>query len=212
MITWKPNYTDFQEVFSNENALRILALLSLEKQQYCAADIARLLDIHISTSKKYLDLFFKHNLIEKEYLPNKPGKPTYFSSKVNQINISLDMHNIALTLTEKFDKEAIPNPLVRERPNLDSEAKFGIDNKGLVRNIVIKKRTKARRYVKQKVELSKTESLFMKYLPHPTMDSEYFLQLCQRAKITNYFEIKSLLSFIEKLEKLNIIEVIETLK
>jgi predicted transcriptional regulator len=212
LINWKPNYEEFQELFSNENALRILALLSQEKQQYCAADIAKLLDIHISTSKKYLDLFYTHSLIEKEEFANKPGKPTYYYPKSDQITISLDMSAIAHSLTESLDKDMLPNPLIRERPNIESGTTYDIDRKGLVREITVKKRTKAKRFVKQKLKLSTTEGQFMKYLPHPTMEFNPFLQICSRAKIINYFEIKSLFSFIRKLENLGTIELKEAHK
>lgn len=212
MITWKPYYQEFQDMFSNENALRILALISGEKQQYCAADIAKLLDIHVSTAKKYLDLFYEHDFIEKQGFSNKPGKPTYYYPKSNQIIITLDIHKIARSLTEKLDEGTLPDPFIREKPNLESGVTYDIDSKGLVRELTVKIRTKAKRFVKQKLKLSKAESQFMKYLPHPTMEFEPFLQVCRRAKLINYFEIKSLLSFVGKLEKLGIIELKEALK
>ncbi|MHA1967901.1 MAG: hypothetical protein ACW964_08880 [Candidatus Hodarchaeales archaeon] len=212
MITWKPNYQEFQDLFSNENALKILALISREKQRYCAADLAKMLDIHISTAKKYLDLLNTHDFIEKQEFPNKPGKPTYFFPKSNQITITLDMNNIASSLTEKFDDETIPDPLIREIPNPESGVMYDIDNKGLIRKIMVKKRTKAKRFVRQKVELSKAEGQFMKHLPHPTMEFVPFKQVCKKAKLVNYFEIKSLFSFVRKLEKLRIIEVKEAIK
>jgi hypothetical protein len=56
------------------------------------------------------------------------------------------------------------------------------------------------------VELSQAESQFMKYLPHPTMEFEPFLQVCRRAKLVHYFEIKLLLFFVEKMKKMGIIE------
>lgn len=211
LITWKPNYQEFQDMFSNENALRILALLSLEKQEYCAADISKLLDIHISTSKKYLDFFYEQDFLEKKEFSNKPGKPTYYYPKSNQITITLDLHNIAHSLAKKLDETTLPDPLIRERPNLESGVTYDIDRKGLVRGITVKKRTKARRYVKQELKISIAEGQFMKYLPHPTMEFEPFLQVCRRAKLVNYFEIKSLLSFVGKLDKLGIIELKETI-
>ncbi len=211
LITWKPNYQEFQDMFSNENALRILALLSLEKQEYCAADISKLLDIHISTSKKYLDFFYDHDFIEKKEFSNRPGKPTYFYPKSNQITITLDLHNIAHSLAKKMDETTLPDPLIRERPNLVSGVTYDIDRKGLVRGITVKKRTKARRYVKQEFKLSTAEGQFMKYLPHPTMEFEPFLKVCRRAKLANYFEVKSLLSFVRKLENLGIIDLKETI-
>ena len=137
LVTWKPEYQEFQDMFSNENALRILALLSIEKQQYCASDISKLLDIHISTAKRYLDLFDKHEFIEKQKFSNKPGKPTYYYPKSNQITITLDMPNIAGSIIEKFDEETLPNPLIRERPNNMSGVIYDIDSKVFIVSLLI---------------------------------------------------------------------------
>lgn len=212
LTTWKPKFQNFQDLFSNENALKILALLSQHKQQYCAADIAKLLDIHMSTAKKYLDLFYEHGFIDKEKFPHKVGKPTYFMPKTNKITIVLDMDLIARSMIEKLAKSPISNPLIREKAYIDPKIKYDLDSNGLVRKLSIKVQTKARRYVKQEVDLSQTESQFMKYLPHPTMQFEPFLQVCRKAKLENYFEIKILLSFVEKMMKLGIIEEQRRLK
>ena len=212
MITWKPTYQEFQELFSNDNALRILALLTLEKQHYCAADIAKLLDIHVSTAKKYLDILYNQDFIEKQEFFNKPGKPTYFYPKSDQINITLDMQTIAGSFAAKFDETKLPDPLIREKLNTKSGVTYEIDSKRTITKITVKKRTKAKRFVKQQIKLSKTEGQFMKYLPHPTMDFKTFSRVCKRAKLDNYFEMKSLLAFVEKLEKLGVIELGEELK
>lgn len=201
-----PNFQEFQDLFSNENALRILAILSQDKKWFCAADIAKLFDIHISTAKKYLDLFYDHNFIDKQEFTNKPGRPTYFSLKTNEINITLNMDVISKSMTEKLDEQSLPNPIIREKAYLEPKIIYEVDSKGLVNNLVVKMRTKAKRFVKQKVTLSQIESQFLKYLPHPTMEFESFLQICERAKLDNYFEIKSLLSFVGKLKKLGVIE------
>jgi predicted transcriptional regulator len=206
LITWKPDYQDFQDIFSNENALRILALLSQYKQQYCAADITKLLDIHISTAKKYLDLFHEHNFIDKQIFPRKAGKPTYFMPKADQITITLDMDRIARSMIEKLEDRSLSNPIIREKAYLEPRITYDVDSKGLIRQLTVKMQTKANRFVKQKVELSQTESQFMKYLPHPTMEFKPFLQVCRRAKLVNYLEIKLLLSFVEKMKKMGIIE------
>lgn len=206
MITWKPDYQDFQDVFSNENALKILALLSQYKRHYCAADIAKLLDIHISTAKKYLDLFHERGFIDKQIFPRKAGKPTYFKPKADQIIITLDMDRIGRSMIKKPEEKSLSNPFIREKAYLESRITYALDSKGLVKHLTAKMQTKANRFVKLKMELSQAESQFLKYLPHPTMEFEPFLQVCRRAKLVNYFEIKSLLSFVEKMKKMGIIE------
>ncbi len=206
MINWKPDYQEFQEVFSNENALRIIALLSVNKEQYCASDIAKLLDIHISTAKKYLDLFYDHGFLERRVFRKKAGKPTYFKSKVDQLTIILDMDSLVSSIVQSYDNTELPNPLIREKAYLDDKIGYEINTKGLVTEISVKKRTKAKRFVKQKVRLNSLESQFMKYLPHPTMAFEPFLRICEKAELKNYFEQKILLHFVEKLKKIGIIE------
>lgn len=206
MITWKPEYRDFQDLFANKNGLRILAVLNQDKKNYCAADIAKLLDIHISTSKRYLDLFYKHAFIEKQEFPDLPGKPTYFSPKNDFITIKLDMNLIAQSMIEKLEEGSLPNPSIREKAHLEPRISYDIDDKGFIKKLTVNRRTKARRFVKLQVKLSKIESQFMKYVPHPTMEFEPFLQICKRAKLNNYLTMKSLLSFIEKMKSLDIIE------
>ncbi len=116
------------------------------------------------------------------------------------------MDRIARSMIEKQEKRSIANPFIREKSYLEPRIKYDVDDKGLVRKLTTKMQTKAKRYVKQEVELSQAESQFMKYLPHPTMDFEPFLQVCNKAKLDNYFEIKTILSFVEKMKKMGIIE------
>jgi len=75
--------------------------------------------------------------------------------------------------------------------------------------ILIKTKTKGMKMINQKIILSKSESDFMKYLPHPTMNTEPFLEICKKASIVDFFAIKEILSFLEKLKKYEIIEIKE---
>ncbi|MFQ6123750.1 MAG: hypothetical protein ACE5R6_03975 [Candidatus Heimdallarchaeota archaeon] len=209
MKTWAPTYHEFQKIFANDFTLKILAILSQQSQKLCAADVARILDIHISTAKKYLDLLFDYQFIDCELFPNKPGKPTYYSIKSTRIEITIDIDAIAQEINEELQKDALPNPSIRETPNLQPRITYVFNKAGLVEAIIIKRRTKAKRIVKQKITLNKAESAFMKYLPHPSMHAERFITICERAQLKNYYAIKGLISFAEKLKKYDIIEEID---
>lgn len=206
MIIWKPSYQEFHQMFSNDNSLKILIFLSQQEKPICATEVAKILDIHISTAKRYLDLFADRQFIEKEFVPTKPGKPTYYTNKRKEINISLNMVNLAKAFQNQKAKSSLPNPIIREKANLQPRVTYVLGEEGLVQDIVHVKRTKARRYVRQRTELSKNESRFMKYLPHPTMQAKPFIEICKDAKITDFFTIKALLIFTKKLRKLDIIE------
>jgi hypothetical protein len=188
--------------------LRILSLLSQQDQNICAADVAKLLDIHVSTAKKYLDLLCKYYFIEEKSFPNKPGRPTYYSVKSKKFTITLDMTYLGQSLDVQPEEGSLPNSLIREKPNLSPRVTYTIDNEDIIRDLTIKRRTRAKRYVKYRITLSKDESNFMKYLPHPTMEPEPFLEICKKANLANYYTIKGILPFIEKLTKFDIIEVI----
>jgi len=208
--TWAPKYHEFQKMFANDYALKILAILSQQSEKLCAADVARILEIHISTAKKYLDLLFNYQFIDRELIPNKPGKPTYYSAKSTQIEIMINIDAIAQEINKESQKDALPNPYIRETPNLQPRITYVFNKTGLVEAIIIKRRTKAKRIVKQKITLNKAESVFMKYLPHPSMQAERFLTICERTQLKNYFTIKGLVSFVKKLKKYDIIEVIDS--
>jgi len=182
------------------------------RSEHCAADMAKLLDIHVSTAKKYLDLFFNCDFLERQVISNKPGKPTYFYPKSSQITITLDMNYIARSLTTNLDEGSLTDPLIRQRLDPELGVTYDIGSDRIYRKITVKKRTKARRFVKQKLELSRTEGQFMKYLPHPTMEHDSFLQVCKDAGIVDYYEIKSLHFFVKKLEKLGIVEIKKALE
>jgi predicted transcriptional regulator len=206
---WKANYQDFQEMFVNDYCLKILSIIfqkSQKKEYPCANDIAKILDIHISTATKYLNLLFKNKFIEKEQLINKPGKPTYYKTKSNSISINLDLAFITQTIQNLSDVTSLPNPLIREEPNLSPRVIYKFDDEDTVKSIVIKKNTKARRIVKREFILSKNESQFMKYLPHPTMKADSYIEICSRAGINDVFTIKEMYFFVKKLEKNGIIK------
>ena len=210
LLVWKPSYQEFHQMFSNDNSLKILILLSQQEKPICAAEVAKILDIHISTAKKYLDLFTDFQFIKKEFVPTKPGKPTYYTSKRKKINISLNMANLAKTFHNHITKSSLPNPFIREKANLQPRVTYVLGEEGLVQSIVHVKRTKARRHVKQRIKLSKNESRFMKFRPHPTMQASPFIEICKKARITDFFTIKALLIFTERLRKLDIIEEINS--
>ncbi len=195
-------------MFSNDYTLKILAILSQQSQKLCAADVARILEIHISTAKKYLDLLFDYQFIDRELIPDKPGKPTYYSAKSTKIDITINIDAIAQEINKESQKDALPNLYMRETPNLQPRITYVFNKTGLVEAIIIKRRTKAKRIVKQKLTLNMAESAFMKYLPHPSMQAERFLTICERAQLKNYFTIKGLIPFVEKLKKYEIIEEI----
>ena len=207
-ISWKPSYDEFQNLFSNNYTLRILVSLSqLKNMRGCAADIASILDIHISTTKKYLDKLNSYHILMKEVVPTLPGKPTYYSLQTKQILFTLDLD----IMSQNFQsKSPIPNILIREKKGSYPQASFLLSNRGKVKTIKIRKRTKALRYVTQKIELSSTESRFMQFLPHPTMEPESIFEIWTKAQITDYFSQKLILNFTQKLIKLGIIEEIRT--
>ncbi|MFX0181475.1 MAG: hypothetical protein ACFE95_00235 [Candidatus Hodarchaeota archaeon] len=210
MLKWRPNYHEFQEIFSNNYCLKILMIISQQSQKkefFCASDIAKILDIHISTVTKYLDLLSKNKFLEKEQLLNKAGKPTYYKPITHNISITLDLPFMTQSLQKISKFQAISNPLVREKPNLAPRVIYKFDDEGVITSFIIKKKTKAKRFVKQKIALSTSQSNFMKYLPHPTMQAEPFLEICKKANLHDFFSIKGMHSFLEKLEKYDIIEL-----
>lgn len=210
LLTWRPNYHEFQELFSNNYCLKILMILSQQSQKnefFCASDIAKIFDIHISTVTKYLDLLCKNKFLEKEQILNKAGKPTYYKPKTHNISITLDLPFMTQSLQKISESTAISNPLIREKPNLAPRVTYEFDDESVITSLIIKKKTKAKRFVKQKIALSMSESNFMKYLPHPTMQAEPFLEICKKANLHDFISIKGMHSFLEKLEKYEIIEI-----
>ncbi|MFX0211728.1 MAG: hypothetical protein ACFFDT_37475 [Candidatus Hodarchaeota archaeon] len=210
MRTWKPDYHQFQELFANDYCLKILILIAQKSQMEelpCAADIAKILDIHISTATKYLDLLYNYEFIDKKQFIDRPGKPTYYELKSFENSIKLDLLFMNQTLQQIFDITSLPNPLLREKANLPPRVEYTYDNEQIIREIVVKKRTKARRVIQRKFILSEAESDFMAAIPYPTMETKHFLEVCTQAGITDYFTLKEIYSFLQKLEKYQIIEL-----
>ena len=144
---WTPTYQEFQDLFSNDYSLKILAILyqvHLESRTLCAADVAKLLDIHVSTAKKYLDLLADKSFVNKEFFPNKKGKPTYYSIKSMKINVNLDLERLLKNIQENVEFDSLPNPRIREKPNLEPRIIYKVNDKGLVTEILAKKLTKAK--------------------------------------------------------------------
>ncbi|MFX1516056.1 MAG: hypothetical protein ACFFC6_07100 [Promethearchaeota archaeon] len=209
MSVWNLDYSSFQQLFANEYSLKILGLFSQKRGNLCAADISKLLDIHISTAKKYLDLLAESNFLSREKYLHKPGKPTFYSLLVDNINISLNLSHIAKTMDVPPVTENIPNPQLRESTNLPPRVRFHLDTKDMVSKISVKVRTKARKTIVHTIALNETESQFIKYLPHPTMDPEFFLDICAKAGISDFYSIKEAYLFAEKLLKYEIIHFFE---
>ena len=209
MHTWAPSYTEFHDVFTNGFCVKILTLIHRQSRKgviLCAADIAKLLDIHVSTATKYLELLVQHELVEKEQIVTKPGKPTYYRVVSSSVSLTLDLDSFGEFLEATVTDGDLPNPSIRELPNLAPRVVYEIDTDGLVTAFLIQLHTKARRVKKIRIPLSPLESALMKYLPHPTMSAEPFLEVCQNAGIIDYYSQKTLLSFLEKLVKYAIIE------
>jgi len=212
MSIWELDYSLFQQLFANEYSLKILSLIFQKSNALCAADVSKLLDIHISTAKKYLDLLAENNFLKSEKYLQKPGKPTYYSLLVDRINISLELSRLAKTMDVPPITENIPNPQIRENTNLPSRVQFLLDKKDMITKISVKVQTKAKKTIAHKIILNETESQFLKYLPHPTMQPEHFLDICRKAGISDYYSIKEVYLFAEKLAKYELIHFSKSIK
>ncbi len=201
---WKPAYQDFQNLFTNEKTLKILVILHKYRNKTASAsDIAKILDVHISTAQKYLEILHDYQLVDKKTAAHKPGKPTYYTLTTGELTINLDMAHLSSTLEED---ETIPNPVIREKVFSQRKINYILDENNFIREITWIQRAKDGRRVKRGIILSDAEIQFMKYLPHPTMQPEPFLEICEKGQITDYFTVKSLLLFVRKLQELDIIE------
>lgn len=205
MSIWELDYSSFQQLFANEYSLKILSIIYQKSTALCAADVSKLLDIHISTAKKYLNLLAENDLLKSEKYLQRPGKPTYYSLLVDHFNISLDLAHLTETMDVPTVSENIPNPQIREKTNLPSKVHFLLDIKDMVTEISVKVQTKAKKTIAHKIILNEVESQFMKYIPHPTMEPEYFLDICVKAGISDYYSIKEVYLFVEKLSKYDLI-------
>ncbi len=100
MLSWTPTYQEFKSLISSDYTLQILLLLhklSSDGNRLCAADVSKMIGIHITTAKKNLDLLSRIGFIQSEIFTNKPGKPTYFSIKSDEINEALAISYIIST-------------------------------------------------------------------------------------------------------------------
>ena len=189
-ILWKPTYQEFQELLTNEFVLKILVVLSKQENMCsCAANISTILGVHVSTAKKYLELLHKYQFVKEEFVPTQPGRPTYYTLKTTQIQIALDLNILSQSLQSEY---SIPDLTIREKRDLYPRITFALGVEGMVKGIFFRKRTKARRNVTHRIELTTIESLFMNPHPLPTMQPESFLEICKDAQITDYFIMKSL--------------------
>jgi len=154
MSVWKLDYSSFQQLFANEYSLKILSLIYQKSTALCAADVSKLLDIHISTAKKYLSLLAENNLLQSEKYLQRPGKPTYYSLLNDRFNISLDLSHLAESMDVPTVSENIPNPRIREKTSLPSKVQLLLDIKDMVTEISVKVQTKAKKTISHKIILN----------------------------------------------------------
>ena len=210
MLLWTPTYQEFQSLISSDYTLKILILIhkmSNDGHRLCAADVSKMIGVHITTAKKNLDLLSQIGLINGEVFINKPGKPTYFSIKHDMVNITLDLNKLADTISENVSISTLPSLLIREQPNLSPRVVYNFNDDGLVKEIIVKRKTKAKKMIKQRIVLKKNEVLLMKFLPHPTMKMKSFQDILKEIGIEDYYIGKILYEFVIKLKKYEIIEV-----
>jgi hypothetical protein len=181
LISWIPSYSEFQELFFNEFSLKILASLAQhENMRICAAELAAVLEIHISTAKKYLDLLHKYNFVDKELIATKPGKPTYYTLKTTDVKIILDFDKLSQSLQADY---TISDIVIREKKGIYPQIKFVFGDEKIISAILIRKRTNTHRLITQRLELTTIESEFLKYLPFASMPPESFLKICNKAQV-----------------------------
>ena len=149
---WQPTIEQFQELFNNEYVLNIMVVLSKKTDKSITpTELSDVLQIHISTAKKYLEILAKYNFASKEILTDKLGRPTVYTLKTSRIDISLAFENDSFN--ENLDVE-IWNPLIREVKGIEKLANYEFDSNQLIKEIKVKTKTKARRFVTQTIELS----------------------------------------------------------
>ena len=201
---WHPTIQEFQELFSNIYVLNIMVIMnSRPNKNITPTELSDVLEIHVSTAKKYLELLVKHGFAEKEVLKYKLGRPTVYTLTRANIDISLSLDKESHV--ENLDVE-IWNPTIREVKNIDEIATYILDHNDLVKEIKIKSKTKAKRFVTLTIEIAKNEQQFMKYLPFSTAEPQSLIKICNKAKLESIIDIKAMESFVKKLEKYNLIE------
>ncbi|MFX0171457.1 MAG: MarR family transcriptional regulator [Candidatus Hodarchaeota archaeon] len=203
-VPWRPNHTEFQELFSNDLILKILVTLAQqENMRSSASELASILNIHKSTAKKYLALLYKHNFVTKKDYSTLQGKPSYYRLLAKQITIILDVDTLFKNLQDEF---FFPDIKIREKSNIYPRIMYVFDEEGRVKAIKVKKRTKARKTITLTIKMNHMEGKLIKILPHPTMDPESFISICTKLNIEDNFTKKSLYLFILKLKKYGIID------
>ena len=202
---WQPTIEQFKEFFNNEHILNIMVVMNKKNDKSVTpTEISDLLQIHISTAKKYLELLTKYNFAVKEVLKNKLGRPSVYTLTTKKLSIELslnreeDFQNIDLEIW---------NPFIREASNIDEIASYELDENNLIKTIKVKSKTRAKRFVTMTLELDKNEQLFMKYLPFSTQEAKSLIKICNKANVTTTIEIKAIENFVRKLHKYNLIEL-----
>ncbi len=200
----KPTFPEFQELFSNDSTLKILAAIyQMNNKRSSASELASILGIHKTTAKKHLETLHSFGFLTKRTLNDKRGKPTYFSVKTEQTVILLDYE--ILSQTADFEV-SIPDILIREEFGLFPRVQFIYGENSLIKSIKIRTRTKAKRAVTREIDVADIEGRFLKFLPHPTMEAKSLIELCEIAGITRSIQIRAIYNFVIKLKELNIIK------
>jgi len=156
---------------------------------------------------KYLELLSRYHLIEKDENPNKPGRPTYYKSQVENLSILLDFQFLTSTLQNTLKDDVPFNPVIREKPKLPPRVVYNINDLGNINSFTVSQKTKAKRLIKRNIHLTEPESQFMKCIPYPTMEPRPFLDICQEAGISDVITIKKLQFFVEKMKKYEILDI-----
>jgi hypothetical protein len=150
----------------------------------------------------------KFNLVKSIQHKNRRGKPTEYKLLVNGLNIDLDFYYVSNTFVPP-ETESLGNfnPKIIENINNDLEIFYDVNEKGLIRSIEVKNKINKKKSELKKIFLSPVEQKFMKYLPHPSMDPEYFIKICNKAHLTDFINLRKLTAFVKKLQSLEIITI-----
>ena len=206
LASLKPTFPEFQELFSNDSTLKILAaIFQMNKKKSSASELASILDIHITTAKKHLETLYNFGFLSKKTLIDKRGKPTYYSIKSDQTVILLDVNILSQTADFQI---SVPDILIREQLGLYPRVQFIYGKNSLIKSIKIRTRTKAHRTITRELELTANEGMFLKFLPHPTMEPKLLVEICKIAGITCSIQIRAIYNFVIKLRELNIIKCV----
>ena len=201
---WMPTIQEFKELFANNYILDVLSILSAKNDKSITPmELSDLLEIHVTTAKKYLELLTKYDFTSKIILKNKLGRPSVYTLIKETIEIKFSLTNNFLEDDLILD---IWNPVIRESVNIDEIAEYRFDSDILVNEIKVKIRTKAKKDIPIILKLDKNESLFMKYLPPPQSDPKSLIKICNSANISSNIDMKLIENFARKLLKYKLIE------